>query len=1069
MQDKFNRLVQGDRSVSQYEAEFTMLSGYAPHLIPNAEEKCNRFLNGLKDVIRQPLIPFGIEDYSVLVERARRIEMDMLATQKRRDFQKRKMEGRSKPSQMTRSSQSGASTWKKPRSSGSDISASTATLCSKYVRSGNNAQRTTGRPRAVETTASVPSQGQTRQNVQPRVYGLSQQEAKGSPDVVTEEFVRSDKFLPTFMLKSLSVLMPNENHMEANQKCQVNLKICDKSLEADLIVLPLFEFDAILGMDWLSFHFVTIDCNKKEVKFCMPGEEKFKFQGDRGVTAVIVSSLKAFQMLKKGCEGFLAYVKVEKKEERELKDIPIVQEFPEVFSDYLPGLPPSREIDFSIDLVAGAEPVARAPYRMAIKELKELKEKLIREEDIAKTAFSTSYGHYEFTVMPFGLTNAPTSVNFLGNVITDGKISVDQHKVQAIADWPRPATVTEVRSFLGLAGYYRRFVEGFSQIAMPLSRLTQKAVKFEWTAQYEEAFQRLKQCLITAPVLTIPSGTDGFQLYSDASHKGLGCVLMQNGRVITYASRQLKNHERNYPTHDLELAAVVFSLKIWRHYLYGVRCEVFTDHQSLKYIFTQKELNLRQRRWLELIKDYELDIQYHPGKANVVADALSRKNSGSANWMITQQQELIRDLEKLEISVVQPNDAEIIRLNQTIIMSTFPERVREALPLDADFKKILDMVSVGHIEDFELDGEGLLRYKSRLCIQDVDDLRKEVLQEAHYSSYTIHPGSNKMYRDLKEPGGYLQPLPIPEWKWEDIVMDFVVGLPTSRRGSDTLWVIIDRLTKSAHFIPIKQSDPVEKLASLFWKKVQEALGTRLPFSTAFQPQTDGQSERTIQTLEDLLRLCVLDFGGKWEAYVSLIEFAYNNSFQASIGMAPYKALYGRRCMTPLNWAETGERKVIGADLVDDATEKIRLRAAQDRQKKYYDAKHQPIEFDVGEFVFLKVSPMKGVKRIGKAGKLSPKFVGPFEISERIGKVAYRLILPAHMSGVHNILDFEVKQLRSRAIPFVKQNRSSPPPISRVTERREGRNRADGGFGEGSPATIFLSRIEENDEWNTQTH
>ena len=221
------------------------------------------------------------------------------------------------------------------------------------------------------------------------------------------------------------------------------------------------------------------------------------------------------------------------------------------------------------------------------------------------------------------------SVAFLGHVVSKDGIAVDPKKVEAVVEWNRPNSVTEIRSFLGLAGYYRRFVEGFSHLAMPLTRLTQKGAKFEWTGKCEESFQELKKRLVSAPILTIPSGSGGFTIYSDASRKGLGCVLMQHGKVVAYASRQLKPYEQNYPTHDLELAAVVFALKIWRHYLYGEQCEIFTDHKSLKYLFTQKELNMRQRRWLELLKNYDLTISYHPGKANVVADALSRKSAGN--------------------------------------------------------------------------------------------------------------------------------------------------------------------------------------------------------------------------------------------------------------------------------------------------------------------------------------------------------------------------------------------------------------------------------------------------------
>ncbi|GJZ29056.1 putative reverse transcriptase domain-containing protein [Tanacetum coccineum] len=380
--------------------------------------------------------------------------------------------------------------------------------------------------------------------------------------------------------------------------------------------------------------------------------------------------------------------------------------FPEVFPEDLPGLPPARPVEFQIDLIPGAAPVARAPYRLAPSEMKEFVSTLhelpirlkrpnfltllspgpclskkdgqsgmcidyhlrsgyhqlrVREQDIPKTAFRTRYGHYEFQVMPFGLTNAPADkkeheehlkailellkkeklyakyskcefwipkVQFLGHVIDSRGIHVDPAKIESIKDWASPKTPTEIRQFLGLAGYYRRFIEGFSKIAKSMTKLTQKGIKFDWGEKEENAFQLIKQKLCSAPILALPEGSEDFVVYCDASHKGLGAVLMQREKVIAYASRQLKIHEKNYTTHDLELGSVVFALKIWRHYLYGTKCTVFTDHKSLQHILDQKELNMRQRRWLELLSDYDCDIRYHPGKANVVAEgALSEKET----------------------------------------------------------------------------------------------------------------------------------------------------------------------------------------------------------------------------------------------------------------------------------------------------------------------------------------------------------------------------------------------------------------------------------------------------------
>jgi ribonuclease HI len=343
---------------------------------------------------------------------------------------------------------------------------------------------------------------------------------------------------------------------------------------------------------------------------------------------------------------------------------------------------PLPRIDILFDQLAGAKVFSKIDLRSGYHQIK------IKPSDIPKITFSTRYGLYEYLVMSFGLTNAPAyfmylmnsvfmpeldkfvvvfidyiliysktkedhanhirvvlqrlsdhriyakfskcefwleSVKFLGHTISSEGISVDPTKVQEVMDWKPPTSVHQIRNFLGLAGYYRRFIPDFSKIAKPMTELLKKEIKFRWDDKCEEAFHTLRKLLTTAPVLAQPDNTQPFDVYRDASGTGLGCVLMQNNQVIAYASRALRNHEKNYPTHDLELAAVIHALKIWRHHLMGAKCNIYTDRKSLKYIFTQADLNMRQRRWLELIKDYDLEVHYHPSKANVVVDALSRK------------------------------------------------------------------------------------------------------------------------------------------------------------------------------------------------------------------------------------------------------------------------------------------------------------------------------------------------------------------------------------------------------------------------------------------------------------
>ncbi|GJU95747.1 putative reverse transcriptase domain-containing protein [Tanacetum coccineum] len=494
----------------------------------------------------------------------------------------------------------------------------------------------------------------------------------------------------------------------------------------------------------------------------------------------------------------------DKSKEKQLKDVPIVQDFPEVFPKDLPGIPPIRQVEFQIDLIPGAAPVARAPYRLATSEMKEL-------------------------------------VQFLSHVIDSQGFHVDPAKIESIKDWASPKTATKICQFLSLAGYYRRFIEGFSKIVKPMTKLTQKKVKFDWSDKAKTAFQLIKQKLCSAPILALPEGCEYFIAYCDASIKGLGVVLMQRENVIPYASRQLKIHEKNYTTHDLELGAVVFALKIWRHYLYMTKYTVFSDHKSLQHILDQKELNMRQRRWLELLSDYECEIRYHTGKANVVADAL-------------------------------------------------------------------------------------------------------IIKAEH-----------------QKPSGLLVQPEIPQWKWDNITMDFVTKLRKTQGGNDTIWVIVDRLTKSAHFLSMRETGPMDKLARLYLKEVVTRHG--IPVSIICDRDPSCPIRGTLWS--EVLITCLLGRGRRHSAH-----------------------------------------QLTSPKLIHETTEKIvqikqRIQAARDRQKSYANVRCKTLEFQVGDRVMLKVSPWKGVVRFGKRGKLNPRYIGPFKVLAKVGTVAYRLELPQQLTRVYS--------------------------------------------------------------------
>ncbi|GJU01162.1 putative reverse transcriptase domain-containing protein [Tanacetum coccineum] len=423
------------------------------------------------------------------------------------------------------------------------------------------------------------------------------------------------------------------------------------------------------------------------------------------------------------------------------------------------------------------------------------------------------------------------------------------------------------------------------------SKRKMKNKKYEWGIEQEESFQTLKDNLCNAPILTLPDGPDDFVMYCDASNQGFGCVLMQRGKVIAYASRQLKIHEKNYTTHDLELGAVVFALKNWRHYLYGMKSVIYTDHKSLRHIFDQKELNMRQRRWIELFIDYDCEIRYHLGKANVVADALSKK-------------------ERVKLRRV--------RAMCMTIQSSVKNKILEAQTKACKVVNAPTEMLRGLDQQMEKREDGGLYFLDRIWVLLTGNVRTVIMDEAHTTRYSVHPGADKMYHDLRDMYWW------PGMK-KDIAIYVNKCLTCSKvkaehqrhsgfSGHDTIWMIVDRMTKSAYFLAIHEDYRMEKLARI-----------------------------------------------------------YINEIVARHGVPE------------------------------------RLKVARYRQKSYADKRRKPLEFSVGDQVLLKVSPWKSAIRFGKKGKLAPRYVGPFEITERISLVAYRLRLPQELSNVHDT--FQVSNLK----------------------------------------------------------
>lgn len=661
-------------------------------------------------------------------------------------------------------------------------------------------------------------------------------------------------------------------------------------------------------------------------------------------------------------------------------------------------------------------------------------------------------------------------VLFLGYVVSRDGLAVDTNKVEAIRNWPQPRSITEVRSFHGLASFYRRFIPHFSSLMAPLTDCI-KGAKFNWTDDAAIAFNEIKHKLTTAPLLVLPDFSMPFELHCDASKTGIGAVLSQSSRLVAYFSEKLSGSKLRFSTYDIEFYAVVQAVKHWRHYLFQREFILFTDHDSLKYLTSQDKISSRHASWQAYLQQFTFVVKHKSGISNRVADALSRRHSLLC-----------------EMRVTVPGFDSFLDL----------------YAIDPFFSVVLNKVRNGERTDFTLHDDFLFR-GLQLCIPE-SSLRLKIIQELHNEGHvgrdrTLHLATSSYFWPTmrKEIDRFVQrcrvcqlakggatnaglylPLPIPSQPWSDVSMDFVLGLPRTQRGNDSIFVVVDRFSKMAHFIPCKRtadavhvaqlyfkevyrlhglpasivSDRDTRFLSHFWRSLWRSVNTSLNFSSAYHPQTDGQTEVVNRSLGNLLRSLVGDNIKSWDIKLYQAEFAHNHALNRSTGYSPFHVVYGVAPRGPLDLLSLPSKTRTHAT-AEDFVQDLRLIhqhtysnlvTATAKYKSQADTKRREVEFCIGDYVWAILT--KDRFPAHEYNKLKARKIGPVEIIEKVNPNAYRLQLPSH---IHTSDVFNVKHL----LPYTGDTSSDEEPStdSRTNLSPPGEDDAD------QLEALFMGRME----------